>query len=158
MVAAEGKAETEGRTTSDLGLDIDRPTVTLDDAVGDGETKSGPCPFDLGREKRFEDAVPQLFGDPDPCVLYLEDDGVGGVEAGPYRQGPSVGHRVERVEDEREDGLLELRSIADQLGQVGPELQLEPDAPEVRTVLHEPDRSLDDRIDLGGLVCKDTLT
>ena len=105
------EVDLEGRTHSDFAVDAYVAVALLHDAVHHGEPQSRPLASLLGGEERFEDAVPDLPGDPRARVadrqehMGARDDGgmllrEGFVEddvVGLQDQCPPGGHRVPRV-------------------------------------------------------------
>src|SRR5437764_3002780 len=63
-----------------LRLDPDRPSVLLDDALGDGEAEAEAAVRGAVRAgKALEDVVLLLLGDPEPVIGDGEMDAVGGL-------------------------------------------------------------------------------
>ena len=90
--------------------DLDLPAVTRHDAVRDRQAEAGPV-LRLRREEGLEAALPDRLAHAGARVL---DDAHDAIALGPRRerQGPALRHRVERVEEQVQEGLPQLGGIA----------------------------------------------
>jgi len=107
-------------------LDIDEPVRLPDDPVHHREPEPGPLPDGLGGVEGLEDPVEVGSGDPGPGV----GDGEFGVRAGGHHvaegdgpclrdaheprgqpDGPTMRHRIARVEDQIHHHLVELTAV-----------------------------------------------
>jgi hypothetical protein len=128
-----GQEDPESRASADLALAPDVSSALLDDAVARREPEPGSLPALLRREERLEKPRLDLLGDPDARVADCHADvrtglsghvragkrlvqvGVGGLD----RKDSAGRHRVAGVQDEIQDGLLDLPGVGLDLPEVG---------------------------------------
>ena len=91
-----------------LALDFDMPTVRPDDALDDHQTQAGA--FFFGGEERLKDTIDLFLRNAAAGVRHAEPNAIGAF-AGLKRQRPPFGHRLERVFDEIDEHLLDLRRV-----------------------------------------------
>src|SRR5438132_702695 len=105
----------ECRPPAEAAAHAHRAAVTLHDALGYPQPKTGPLPG-FRREERLEDLGDELVRDPVARVAHLDLDGIASEElglrarTGLRRDGdrPAPRHRIRGVEQEIEEHLLEL--------------------------------------------------
>src|SRR5512143_183398 len=141
------------------GADDDRPLVRLHDALADREPEAGPLL--LRRVERDEDALAGVLGDARAGVAEPDLDDVGAARAlapegelvarDARRDGeaPAAGHRLEGVEREVQEDLLQLLGVGlhvrHPLGEVEVDLHVRRGE-----ALEEPERLLEDVVHRGG--------
>src|SRR6185369_14345761 len=89
--------------------DSDRASMQRDDGLADREAEAGSLPRRLGREERIEDLGLSPFLDPRAGIFDLHHDGF----LQPFLprsngQRPAAGHRVNGVDEQIDEDLLEL--------------------------------------------------
>src|SRR3569623_554374 len=121
------------------------PTMLVDDIANKWETEAGPLAIRRGREERLEDPLAVLFADPRPRVADL-DEGGGQIEQlrADDLPGPRL-DRVDRVRDQVDQHLLELTRDGLDHGELGVEVDLEPDVAALEQVLDARHRLAHDR-------------
>ena len=116
---------------AEAGLDFELAAVGFDDAADDGEAESGAFGFG-GGEDGGEGAAALFFGHAGAGVFEVHDQ-MGGLSVGPGHgaggngEAAAFGHGFDGVEDEVEEGLLQLRGVAEHERQIGLEIAHELD-------------------------------
>ena len=122
--------------------------MLADDAVRDGETKTGTGVHVLGGEERVEDALLQSPRDARSRIVEPElhhafpDAGVDVDELG-----GGIGQRVTGVGQEVDEDLLQLDGIAEDERIFGAQVQPHVDLAEVELLLQEREGASDDVVD-----------
>ena len=101
------------------------PAVVLDDSMGDAQAEAGAYSDALGGEERLEDPLEVLRRDARAGVRDLDDGAASDELRSPLRSGvvlahldqqlAAVRHRVDPVDDEVRDRLLDLGDVDPQL-------------------------------------------
>ncbi len=113
-----GEVDAEGGSFAGFGFEGDVAVVFFDDAAGGGESESGASAF--GGEVCVEDVGEIFFGDADAGVGDVEDECVVFAE-GSDEEFAAVGHGLDGVEHEIEEGLFDEVGVEGAVGVVGGE-------------------------------------
>src|SRR2546430_12689501 len=116
---------------------LDGPAVVLRGAVADAEPEPGAFADRLGGEERIEDPPADLGVDPLAVVDHVDGDAAR-LAGGPNRHAPAIRTRINRVGDQVEDRLIDLRCLAIHRGQTA-ELERDRDVPLGRPTAHDVD-------------------
>src|SRR5512140_2941730 len=129
LLREEGEEDGEGYTDPLPVVQMDRPSVLLDDGVDDGKSEAGP--LRLRGEERIEDVVHHVVRDPAAGVAHLENDAdplrrVGEVRAD--GEDAAAAHRLDGVGNEVPYHLPDLVRIRRDGGKVRGEVDHRGDA------------------------------
>src|SRR5579864_4975677 len=125
--------------------------MSFNDVVTDGQPQTHALAALLGSHEGLEDTLQDLWVNSGSVVLDLEDEFGGRLESRAEPQVSTPRHRVNGIDHQRQDHLLDLSRIALQTWQSLAEVQVQLDAIHLQLVRHQPDAAIHDRIQIGRL-------